>query len=226
MARTHRSEYLRSNACRTLPLPDPAGAAQAAARLLEVSEAGSRRALGEALLVNLCRQTGIPAPELVVPDLHQPHSRRGRRIVYSLQGVYTRRTPSEDDPRQARGGRPLGRIRVPNRTPARGDIVRPTAFLHTLLHEFCHHHDAEAMGLSRSFHTAGFYDRLRHLRGQMAPQTLAAVTTAGRRMAAGSGARSPRPGRAAATRRVASRVASAEEVRPMLQRLWAIIRNL
>ena len=67
----------------------------------------------------------------------------------------------------ARDGRPLGRIRILNRTPARGDIVRPSAFVHTLLHEFCHHHDAEALGLLRSFHTAGFYARLRQLRSQI-----------------------------------------------------------
>ncbi len=56
---------------------------------------------------------------------------------------------------------------MPNRTPARGDVVRASAFLNTLLHEFCHHYDAEALGLSRSFHTAGFYARLRHLRDQI-----------------------------------------------------------
>jgi hypothetical protein len=45
--------------------------------------------------------------------------------------------------------------------------VRPSAFLHTLLHEFCHHHDVEALKLLRSFHTAGFHARLRHLRSQV-----------------------------------------------------------
>jgi hypothetical protein len=78
-----------------------------------------------------------------------------------------RRRSSGEDSSRARGGRPLGRIRIPNRTPARGDVVRPSAFLNTLLHEFCHHHDAEALRLSRSFHTAGFYARLRHLREQL-----------------------------------------------------------
>jgi hypothetical protein len=108
-------------------------------------------------------------PELVVPDAPQPHRRRGGRIVYSLQGDYRRRQPLPGHPSLARGGRPLGRIRVPHLTPARGSMVRASAFLNTLLHEFCHHHDAEALGLLRSFHTAGFYARLRHLKEQIVP---------------------------------------------------------
>jgi hypothetical protein len=192
MARTRRSDYVRSNRLRTLPLPDAAAAARVAARLLQTTDAAGRQVLGTDLLRVLARQTGIGAPELVVPDEHQPHRRAGGRIVYSLQGEYRRRTPSSDDPAVARGGRPLGRVRVLNRTPARGDVVRASAFLHTLLHEFCHHHDAEALGLLRSFHTAGFYARLRHLRSQVEP---------------------PRPPAAA-------------RPRPLIHRLWAIIRDL
>ena len=167
MARTRRADYRTSNRVRTLTLTDPEEAARAARRLLDASDALSRRLLGTELLAVLAGQTGLTVPELVVPDEHQPHRRRGGRIVYSLQGDYRRRAPSPDDPHKARGGRPLGRIRVPNRTPARGDNVRPSAFLNTLLHEFCHHHDAEGLRILRSFHTAGFYARLRHLRDQI-----------------------------------------------------------
>ena len=167
MARTRRSEYLRSNRVRAIPLPDPEAAAAAAEAVLAAQGAGSRQRLGAALLSRLCGQAGLPEPELVVPDEHQPHRRAGRRIVYSLQGDYRRRAPSPADPSRSRDGRPLGRIRVPNRTPARGEPVRPTAFLNTLLHEFAHHYDAEALGLLRSFHTAGFYARLRHLRDKI-----------------------------------------------------------
>jgi len=200
MARTRRADYLRSNGRRALPLPEPEAAAPAARRLLAARDAGSRRALGSELLSILSAQCGIRAPELVVPDEHQPHRRAGGRIVFSLQGEYRRRAPSRDDTGVARGGRPLGRIRVPNRTPARGDLVRPTAFLNTLLHEFCHHHDAEALGLLRSFHTAGFYARLRHLRDLIVAASLGMVDAE----------RAPaRPGRM-----------------PMRRRLWAIIRRL
>jgi hypothetical protein len=196
MARTRRADYQRSNRIRTLDLTDPEQAAEAARHLLRARDALSRRHLGSQLLAVLATQTSVTLPELVVPDEHQPHRRSGGRIVYSLQGDYRRRTPSPDHPGLARGGRPIGRIRVPNRTPARGDVVRPTAFLNTLLHEFCHHHDAEALGLERSFHTAGFYARLRHLRDQI-------------EAGAGDG-----PEHVAAP------------PRPLLDRLWSIIRRL
>src|SRR5206468_9275947 len=167
MARTRRADYHRSNRIRTLPLNDPEEAARAAQRLFGARDALSRRIFGSELVAVLAAQTGIAVPELVVPDEHQPHRRSGGRIVYSLQGDYRRRAPSADDPTVARGGRPLGRIRVLNRTPARGDVVRPSAFLNTLLHEFCHHYDAERLGILHSFHTSGFYARIRHLRDQI-----------------------------------------------------------
>jgi hypothetical protein len=169
MARTAQADYRRSLKVTTLPLPDPDAAARTALHLLDAEDADGRSAAGQRLLDLLSAQTGIPTPELVVPDERQPHRRKGSRIVYSLQGDYRRRRPSPGDPNVARGGKPLGRIRVPHRTPARGDVVRAGAFLHTLLHEFCHHHDAEALGLLRSFHTAGFYARLRDLRSQVEP---------------------------------------------------------
>ena len=169
MARTARADYQRSLKVQTLTLPDPGAAARAARFVLDAGDAAGRLAAGQRLIDLLAAQTGIPTPELVVPDSPQPHRRSGGRIVYSLQGDYRRRQPTRDDPTVARGGRPLGRIRVPHRTPARADIVRPSAFLHTLLHEFCHHHDAESLGLLRSFHTAGFYARLRDLRAQVEP---------------------------------------------------------
>jgi hypothetical protein len=169
VARTARSDYQRSLRITSLALPDPQAAARAARPVLDAKDAAGRLAAGQRLLDLLSAQASISTPELVVPDSNQPHRRSGGRIVYSLQGDYRRRQPSPKDRSVARGGKPLGRIRVPHRTPARGDTVRPSAFLHTLLHEFCHHHDAEALGLLRSFHTAGFYARLKHLRAQVEP---------------------------------------------------------
>jgi len=188
MARTRRADYHRSNRIRTLPLNDPEEAARAAHRLFGARDALSRRIFGSELLAVLAAQTGIAVPEVVVPDEHQPR----------------RRAPSPHDPRVARAGKPLGRIRVPNRTPARGDIVRPTAFLNTLLHEFCHHHDAEALGLLRSFHTGGFYARLRHLRDQI-------------EAGAGDGLEETAAGRS---------LRDGGSPLPLLERLWSIIRAL
>ena len=222
MAKTRRSEYQKSNRHRNLPLPDPEPVTQGAQRLLESEDADLRRRLGAELLALIAARTGVRVPELVVPDVQQPHRRRGGRIVYSMQGEYTRRVPSRDDPRVARGGKPLGRIRILNRTPARGDVVRGTAFLNTLLHEFCHHHDAEALGLERSFHTAGFYARIRHLRDQIAAGG-AAVEKAPRTRRRGE--RRDAPAAATAPVDPTPRMAPAS-LPPSLTRLWDIIRNL
>ncbi len=232
MARTRRADYTRSNRIRTLPLNDPEQAARAAQDLLRTRDAPGRRQIGSRLLAVLASETGIGVPELVVPDEHQPHRRSGGRIVYSLQGDYRRRLPSPDDPHVARGGRPLGRIRVPNRTPARGDTVRPTAFLNTLLHEFCHHHDAESLGLLRSFHTAGFYARLRHLRDQIEAgagdglDSTAPILERPVPLRAAGGARplASQPARAARPRPPIRRRGGPPL--PLIGRLWSIIRGL
>ncbi len=221
MARTHRTDYVRSNRSRTLPLPDVAPVADAAGRLLAATDATSRRVFGQQVLAELARQTGVTTPELVVPDDPQPHRRSGGKIVFSQQGEYRRRKPSRDDPTVARGGKALGRIRMHNRTPARGAPVRGDAFLHTLLHEFCHHHDTEALDIHESFHTAGFFARIRHLRGQIE----AGCRPSGSARPASAGAP---PIRRSAPRRKAGVAAQARpfKVPPGLERLWSIIRNL
>lgn len=215
MARTHKVDYARSNRIRTIRLPDVRETAEAARRLLAVRDATSRRLYGQQVLAALARQTGVSVPELVVPDDPQPHRRAGGRIVYSQQGEYRRRQPSPADPRVARGGKPLGRIRMHNRTPARAAPVRADAFLHTLLHEFCHHHDDEGLKLLQSFHTAGFFARVRHLREQIQMGVKGATIEARRREEkARLEADGPHP--------------TAEEYEPPagLERLWSIIRNL
>ena len=217
MARTARADYQRSLKVTTLPLPDPDAAARAAVFVLEARDAAGRLASGQRLLDLLAAQTAIATPELVVPDSPQPHRRKGSRIIYSLQGDYRRRQSSPDDPSVARGGRPLGRIRVPHLTPARGDVVRPSAFLHTLLHEFCHHHDAEALGLFRSFHTAGFYARLRDLRAQVEPPPAPMVRVPERR-------RRPRAARHPAGGARAGKVTAAGAPEPTEFSFWSAIR--
>ncbi len=212
MARTRRSEYQKSNRHRTLLLSDPDAVRVAARRLLTARDAQTRQRLGAELLARLASSTGVSAPELVVPDAQQPHQREGGRIVYSVQGEYRRRSPSPDDPRVARGGKPRGRMRILNRTPARGDIVRSSAFLNTLLHEFCHHHDAEALGLENSFHTSGFYARIRHLREQIGAEPVARAPRARVRRGVGGG--------------VSARPVPRGRISPAFARLWAIIRDL
>ena len=210
MARTHRTDYVRSNRTRSVPLPNVADIAEAASRLLSVSDAAGRRLFGQHVLATLARQTGVTMPELVVPDEPQPHRRARGRIVFSQQGEYRRRQPGPDDPKRTRSGKPIGRIRIHNRTPARGVPVRPTAFLHTLLHEFCHHHDVEALDIQTSLHTSGFFARVRHLREQL---------EAGSRRAAVD-RRTGQEGPAA------DGTAAIRDVPLGLERLWSIIRTL
>lgn len=235
MARTRKADYDRSLRVTRLVLRDPAAAGRAAQAVLAAPDAAGRQAAGQRLIDLLSLQTGIATPEVVVPDQAQPHRRSGGRIVYSLQGDYRRRRPTESDPTVARGGRPLGRIRVLHRTPARGAMVRPEAFLHTLLHEFCHHHDAEALGLLRSFHTAGFYARLKHLRAQVGGGAVRDQAAA----RDGAAARTGPPARSAVAARIRrrptarpdrraappERVSAVQLVLPFLDRLWSIIRR-
>jgi len=228
MARTRQADYNRSNRKTSLAIPDPEAAARAARTLLAAPDAASRQAAGQRLLDLLAAETGIPTPELVVPDAQQPHRRSGGRIVYSLQGDYRRRQPSPADPTVARGGRPIGRIRVLHRTPARAAVVRPSAFMHTLLHEFCHHHDAEALGLLRSFHTAGFYARLKHLRGQIDAALDGAGMPAAPAAPIAARERRRTPVRRTPTRRRPVRRPAGpieQLVLPFLDRLWSIIRG-
>jgi hypothetical protein len=227
MARTRKADYDRSNRVTRLALRDPSAATLAANAVLAAPDAAGRQAAGQRLIDLLAAQTGIPTPEVVIPDQAQPHRRAGGRIVYSLQGDYRRRQPSPGDPSVARGGRPLGRIRVLHRTPARGAVVKPEAFLHTLLHEFCHHHDAESLGLLRSFHTKGFYARLRHLRDQTGDPVdadrvpSAPVTAQPRGRAVAARARRRRP----SAPPVGPAIPGAQGVLPFLDRLWSIIRR-
>jgi hypothetical protein len=225
MARTRKADYDRSNRVTRLALRDPSATTLAANAVLAERDAAGRQAAGQRLIDLLAAQTGIPTPEVVVPDQAQPHRRAGGRIVYSLQGDYRRRQPSPADPSVARGGRPLGRIRVLHRTPARGAVVKPEAFLHTLLHEFCHHHDAESLGLLRSFHTKGFYARLRHLREQTADALradrvpLAPARPRNRALTARTRRRRPTAPAAVPS------FSGAQLVLPFLDRLWSIIRR-
>jgi len=215
VARTHKVDYAKSNRIRTIPLPDVRETAAAARRLLAVRDATSRQLYGQQVLAAIARQTGISAPELVVPDDPQPHRRAKGRIVFSQQGEYRRRQPSPKDPRVARGGKPLGRIKMHNRTPARAAPVRGDAFLHTLLHEFCHHHDDEGLKLLQSFHTAGFFARVRHLREQIQVGVTGATLDARRQEEK--------------TRLAADGTAvTAEGFEPPsgLERLWSFIRDL
>jgi hypothetical protein len=55
------------------------------------------------------------------------------------------------------------RIRIYHRTAVQQRVIAPKVFLNTLLHEWTHHYDFHGLRLPRSYHTAGFFARLRAL---------------------------------------------------------------
>ena len=66
------------------------------------------------------------------------------------------------------------RIRVWMRTAVFGKVTSFRGLLHTLLHEFCHHLDREALGFCDTPHTRGFHarvDDLYHLALATPPQS-------------------------------------------------------
>jgi hypothetical protein len=86
----------------------------------------------------------VETPRLIVPGV-RPHEVDGGVCVYQLFGDYEPAT---------------AQIRVFLRTAIKGQIVRPRAFLCTLLHEFCHHLDLRFFGRRSSYHTRGFFGRV------------------------------------------------------------------
>ena len=63
----------------------------------------------------------------------------------------------------AQGKVAWARIRIYHRTAVQQRVIAPKVFLNTLLHEWTHHYDFHGLRLPRSYHTAGFFARLRAL---------------------------------------------------------------
>ncbi len=93
----------------------------------------------------LCDEFVLERKRVRLRDEPRPHRRRGGRIVFELHG------------RCRRGGA----IEVFARTAAQERPVALKSLLETLLHEFVHHHDFDAFGVS--VHCSGFYERLGQL---------------------------------------------------------------
>src|SRR5215469_9857124 len=55
------------------------------------------------------------------------------------------------------------RIRIWMRTAVLEKVTSYRGLLNTLLHEFCHHLDRDALGFPETPHTRGFYSRIDHL---------------------------------------------------------------
>ena len=55
------------------------------------------------------------------------------------------------------------------RTAVRRKVFAFKTYLNTLVHEFMHHYDHQRLKLGASFHTRGFYQRVRDLLAQLVP---------------------------------------------------------
>lgn len=133
-------------------------------RLLEMGEnPADRQAAAQNLVDALGRDFGTPPLSVQVLDRPQPHSlspspRTGRPVVrWQEYGDY-RET--------VRSG---ARIRIYNLTPRRRHPVSIRMVAETALHEFMHHYDYHVLGLNYSFHTSGFFQRIRDLRRRLLP---------------------------------------------------------
>ncbi len=143
-----RREFERSDALTKLDVLPDARELQARATSLQMALAsgGDRRAVriaGEAVLDLLARTYRIDPPSLRVLGARPRQIREGWHS--ELFGDY-------DFADQ--------RIRVWMRTAVLGKVTSSRGLLHTLLHEFCHHLDREALHFPETPHTRGFHARV------------------------------------------------------------------
>jgi hypothetical protein len=152
------SDYERSQTVLDLPHPPPAAAGVLVASLLASRVLQERERLAIALLEVLNDSFELPPVRLVIADRAQTHATDQRgRLAQKTYGYYRCRIPR-------RGATPERcAIRIYHRTAIRQQVLAPGAFVNTLLHEWTHHFDFAALGLSRSPHTTGFFTRLRWL---------------------------------------------------------------
>jgi hypothetical protein len=151
------SAYRRSQKAIGSPVhPSPLARGLALAVLSAGADATERQRLGQHLLDELSRSAGLPECRLVVADRPQVHRHDGRRLQSKTYGYYTYRSDPE-------GGLAWARIRIYHRTAVQQRVISAKVFLNTLLHEWVHHWDFHGLRLPRSYHTAGFFRRLRAL---------------------------------------------------------------
>jgi hypothetical protein len=99
------------------------------------------------LLNQLADAAGIPRPTFKLKDTAYAKF-RGGRAVWKLYGTCERD----------------GTITVAYKTAVRRKVFAFLTFFDTVVHEFMHHFDDRKLRLARSFHTRGFYLRVRALR--------------------------------------------------------------
>ncbi len=156
-----RAIYRRSDAIRTLPLPDVAPLLPLVAQLEQGLAAGEPRATGRVahrLLGAMTAQLGVVALGRTRVLSVRPSDASGE-----LHGLYERAQPAHVV------GQTDTQITVWMRTAAQARVVAFRTFLRTLLHELVHHLDYELLRLPDSLHTEGSFARESSLMRQLAP---------------------------------------------------------
>jgi hypothetical protein len=154
LSRRDQAVYRESDAIPWLPVPgarDLAPAVEALRAALARDDARGVAVASAEIAGRLSRALGAPAPVVEILAV------RPRQDWGELHGLYTQ----EDE---------AALIRVWMRTARHARVVAFRTFLRTLLHELCHHLDLEVLGLSRSFHTEGFFKRESSLFRQLEPR--------------------------------------------------------
>ncbi len=151
------SAYARSQCATSAPVrPSPVARGLALAVLEAGDDPSARQRLGQHLLDELSRSSGLPDCRLIVADRPQVHRHDGRRLQSKTYGYYRYQADGQ-------GGLAWARIRIYHRTAVQQRVISPKVFLNTLLHEWVHHWDFHGLRLPRSYHTSGFFKRLRAL---------------------------------------------------------------
>jgi hypothetical protein len=151
------ASYRRSQLATGLPVQPTPVARGLTLRVLDAGdEAEERQRIAQHLVDELSRAAGLPPCQVVVPDRPQVHRHDGQRLQSKTYGYYTYRLDEA-------GGLAWARIRIYHRTAVQQRVISAKVFLNTLLHEWVHHYDFHGLRLPRSYHTAGFFSRLRAL---------------------------------------------------------------
>lgn len=153
LSRRDQAVYRKSDAVPALPVRgarELAPAVEALRAALARDDASGVATASAEIAGRISRDLAAPAPVVEILAV------RPSRDWGELHGLYTQETEAAF-------------IRVWMRTARHGRVVAFRTFLRTLLHELCHHLDFEVLGLSRSFHTEGFFRRESSLFRQLVP---------------------------------------------------------
>ena len=103
----------------------------------------------------LCEAAEISPAKLELMDAAEARI-RGDKAVWKLYGTCERD----------------GTITVAFRTAVRRKVFAFKTFLNTVVHEYVHWYDAQRLELGASFHTSGFFQRVRDVYTQLLPENV------------------------------------------------------